>query len=99
MGTRTVQIDGDLTYPLSGLNVLDWRNVDRTHNNVPPSYNIFIRYRDSGITSRNLEYSNDDNGKYMENQFDLNEITEKYGEMCSVEAHYESDFVDELEKY
>ena len=99
MGTRTVQIDGDLTYPLSGLNVLDWRNSDRTHNNIPPSYNIFIRYRDSGITSRNLESSNDDNGKYQENQFNLNEITEKYDEMCSVEAHYESDFVDELEKY
>ena len=99
MGTRVIQIDGDLTYPLSGLNVLDWRNADRTHNNVPPSYNIFIRYRDFGITSRNLESSNDDNGKYLENQFDLNEITEKYGEMCSVEAHYESDFVDELEKY
>ena len=106
MGTRTFQIDGDLTYPLSGLNVLDWRNADRTHNNVPPSYNIFIRYKDSGIASRKVEYRNsdelvqtDNNGKYQENKFDLNEITEKYGELCSVEAHYESNFVDELEKY
>lgn len=105
MGTKTVQIDGNLTYPLSGLNVLDWRNADRTHNNVPPSYNIFIRYRDSGMTSRKLESRNSDGQiqynvvEYPEYQVDLNELAEKYCGLCSVEAHYESNFVDELEKY
>lgn len=105
MGTRIFQIDGNLTYPLSGLNVLDWRNIDRTHNNIPPSYSIFIRYKDSGMTSRKLESRNSDGQiqynvvEYPEYQVDLNELAEKYGGLCSVEAHYESDFVDELEKY
>ena len=95
-----------MTYPLSGLNILDWRNIDRTHNNIPPSYNIFIRYKDSGMTSRKLEYRNSDEliqddevVEYPEYKVDLNEIAEKYGCLCSVEAHYESNFVDELEKY
>ena len=105
MGTRIFQIDGNLTYPLSGLNVLDWRNADRTHNNIPPSYNIFIRYKDSGMTSRKLKSRNSDGQiqynvvEYPEYQVDLNELAEKYGGLCSVESHYESNFVDELEKY
>ena len=109
MGTRTIQIDGNLTYPLSGLNVLDWRNADRTHNNIPPSYNIFIRYKDSGITPRKAESRNSDelvqndktgkNTEYPEYKVDLNALAEKYGGLCSVEAHYKSNFVDKLEKY
>lgn len=31
--------------------MVDWRNGDRTHNNIPPSTNIYIRFR------RNLLYS------------------------------------------
>ena len=37
--------------------------------------------------------------EYPEYQVDLNELAEKYGGLCSVESHYESNFVDELEKY
>ena len=33
----------DFTYPLYGENVLDWRTRTRTHNNVPPSLNMYIR--------------------------------------------------------
>lgn len=36
--------DGKLTYPLYGQNVLDFRTRDRSHNNVPPSLNIYARY-------------------------------------------------------
>ena len=33
----------EFTYPLYGENVLDWRTRTRTHNNVPPSLNMYIR--------------------------------------------------------
>lgn len=33
-----------LTEPLYGQNVLDWRCPDRTHNNLPPSTNVIVRY-------------------------------------------------------
>jgi hypothetical protein len=36
--------DNELTYPLYGENVLDYRNRRRSHNNVPPVTNIHIRY-------------------------------------------------------
>ena len=58
------------------------------------------------MTSRKLESRNSDEliqddevVEYPEYKVDLNEISEKYGSLCSVEAHYESNFVDELEKY
>ena len=33
-----------LTYPLYGENVLGWRATKKSHNNVPPSCNLYIRY-------------------------------------------------------
>ncbi len=39
--------DGQLTYPLHGENVLDWRNPKKTHNNIPPSLNVIIKYKES----------------------------------------------------
>lgn len=32
--------------PLSGMNILDYRIPWRSHNNIPPSYNIYVRYKD-----------------------------------------------------
>ena len=45
---------GQLTYPLWGENVLDWRTPDKTHNNVPPSLNIYIRYKSKLVQSQAL---------------------------------------------
>jgi hypothetical protein len=30
--------------PLSGANIVDWRNQTEAHNNIPPSLNVYIRY-------------------------------------------------------
>ena len=37
----------EITYPLYGENVLDWRYAKRSHNNLPPYTNIYIRYNDT----------------------------------------------------
>ena len=42
-GLAVVSADG-LTYPLWGQNVIDWRNRTKTHDNIPPSVNIYVRY-------------------------------------------------------
>ena len=36
--------DGQMTYPLYGQNAIDFRNRKRTHNNVPPSTNVYVKY-------------------------------------------------------
>ena len=33
-----------LRFDEGGQNVLDWRCPDRTHNNLPPSTNVIVRY-------------------------------------------------------
>jgi hypothetical protein len=51
---------GELTYPLWGQNILDWRNPRQEHNNVPPSLNIYVRYCKSqarDIPSKPLTYA------------------------------------------
>lgn len=50
-GTNLSPIDeaieqSEITYPLWGQNVIDWRTREKTHNNVPPSLNIYIRYKE-----------------------------------------------------
>lgn len=95
-----------LTYPLSGLNILDWRNPDRTHNNIPPSYNVLVRYKEKTTTKRSISMIDSesicqrrresDQDKY---EVDLIQHTDKYGHNFSVESQYESNFVDELDKY
>ena len=35
------------TFPLWGQNVLDWRDDERRHNNMPPSLNIYVRYMEA----------------------------------------------------
>lgn len=35
---------GELTYPLWGQNVINWRTRTRTHDNIPPSFNVHVRY-------------------------------------------------------
>ena len=50
---------GQLTYPLWGENVLDWRTPNKAHNNVPPSLNIYIRYKSKLAqyqTSYNMQF-------------------------------------------
>ena len=34
--------NGDLTQPLYGQNIMNWRNRERTHNNIPPSANVYV---------------------------------------------------------
>lgn len=41
-----VGLPHESTYPLYGENVLDWRNPAKAHNNMPPSHNIYIRYKE-----------------------------------------------------
>lgn len=40
-----VPVSETLTYPLYGQNVLDWRDPRKAHNNIPPSTNIFVRFK------------------------------------------------------
>ena len=58
IGTTVLPISPDeesvLTFPLYGQNVINWRNSDRTHNNVPPSTNIYVRY--SKTQANNIGY-------------------------------------------
>ena len=41
--------EGNLTYPLWGENVIDWRTPNKFHNNVPPCVNIRVRYADRDV--------------------------------------------------
>lgn len=50
MTTQDVQ-QGNLTYPLWGENVIDWRTPGKTHNNVPPCVNIRVRYAETDIAN------------------------------------------------
>lgn len=73
VGTRISPLEHDstgedLTYPLWGQNVLDWRNPKKEHNNIPPSLNIYVRYLAS--ENRSVERS-------------LSSQTETYGELVS----------------
>lgn len=43
--------DDELTQPLYGQNILDWRNRQRTHNNIPPVSNVFAMRIKRDITS------------------------------------------------
>lgn len=43
--------DDELTQPLYGQNILDWRNRQRTHNNIPPVSNVFAMRIKKDITS------------------------------------------------
>ena len=45
---------GQLTYPLWGQNILDWRTPRKEHNNIPPSLNIYIRYKSKLVQSQTL---------------------------------------------
>ena len=37
-------LDGQPTFPLSGQNILGFRDKARTHNNIPPCTNVHVRY-------------------------------------------------------
>lgn len=89
------------------MNVIDWRNQDRTHNNIPPSYNIYVRYKDGTenpidaisselFSSKNSSISYED---YPEYEIDLVKLADDCYGISSIESHYESNLVDELEKY
>lgn len=80
--------NGILTYPLQGYNVLFWRYPDRTHNNIPPSYNVYVRYKDTA-SSRFI------NKDFVEPP-ELDSVVEN---LIPVEAQYYSNFVTELEEY
>ena len=44
--------DSDLTYPLYGQNVVDWRDRTKPHDNMPPSTNVYVRCKPA--TTRKL---------------------------------------------
>lgn len=98
-----VGIGDVLTYPLSGLNILDWRNPDRTHNNIPPSYNVLVRYKEKTTTKRSVSRVDSESICHTRSESDHNYLhsirTDSSVYTCSVEAQYESNFVDELDKY
>ena len=86
---------GDLTYPLWGQNVLDWRNNDKTHNNVPPSLNIYVKYKGS-LTTRSdvsevpLTYEEATRGAALTRDASQANVG------SAAEAQYESKMVAEL---
>ena len=76
--------NGNLTYPLWGENVIDWRNPEKTHNNVPPCTNIRVRYTNQdisdleGFMKRDLNLNSSDvEAKYESLQ--VADLEEEYG--------------------
>lgn len=80
--------DQGLTYPLWGQNVLDWRSPTKTHNNIPPSSNVWVRYKKHiDAESRGVAP-------------DMADIAPRAIEgMNAVEAQYHASTVAELESY
>ena len=87
----------EITYPLYGENVIDWRYAKKSHNNLPPYSNIYIRYNQRIVnktvkTIRSVEnISNDKEQK--ETSVDSKKTS------SIIEAQYESKEVNELDSY
>lgn len=98
-------LDDRMTYPLGGENVLDWRNSDRTHNNMPPTCNIYIRCCNQSTIPPNASAKNSISLKNsmvfrdtLQNWIDQTvhplDIDNSYSQ-----AKYKSNRVSELEDY
>ena len=87
--------DGTLTYPLWGQNILDWRTPKQTHNNVPPSLNVFVRYLDETDDAWVV-------GDSEETVLSFRGLARRGvadGDPSAADAQYESKMVCELEQY
>lgn len=92
--------ENEMTYPLWGQNVLDWRTPKKTHNNVPPSLNIYVRYwEQSQATIREATRSVEDCEEMFKR---ISQIREAYGQFhqeCAAEPQYGSSMACELPNY
>ena len=87
------RMQGTLTYPLFGENVLDWRNPQKSHNNIPPSSNIWIRYKiheDAKQTRAVGQEFEETMRAVSDSQAEIDKV---------VEAQYQSSMVCDLESY
>lgn len=60
--------DDEMTYPLYGQNVIDFRTRTHSHNNVPPSLNVYVRY---GGASRSALSTMSKRGGVPEDNFSI----------------------------
>lgn len=87
-----------LTYPLFGQNMLDWRTPRRTHNNVPPCMNVYVKYMEKVVDSRKETLCSSS----FPDMVTRNGVVVGKGaakQDSSVEAQYKSYMVNELEEY
>ena len=91
-----------LTYPLGGQNVIDWRSRRRTHNNMPPVTDIWIRCKEyMAGDEANLPTTRFGEAiSEQQTQIDNNDIVaDSMTRECIIEAQYDSKTVPELESY
>ena len=74
---------------------MDWRIPDRTHNNVPPSLNIYVRYYPLTWSGTYSMSSYGDVVKHIEGMRSSGEEED----VSTAEAQYESSMVCELPAY
>ena len=85
-----------ITYPLYGENVFDWRYTKRSHNNLPPYTNIYIRYNDTIQQKKSaVEMSSSFESRNLGQELEKLETTKS----SIIEPAYESKNVYELESY
>ena len=90
-----------LTYPLYGQNMLDWRTPRRTHNNVPPCMNVYVKYMEKVVGSRKGTLCSSFPDMVTRNGGGIGNGDSVWAakQNSSVEAQYKSYMVNELGEY
>ena len=100
---HVIQETETLTYPLWGQNVLDWRNPKKTHNNIPPSLNIYVRYwRTAPASIRGVMESVESCEEVFKRIAQIREASQSSQiarEDSAAESRYDSAMVCECPKY
>lgn len=91
-----------LTFPLYGQNIMDWRTPNKRHNNVPPCLNVYVKYMEGNNTSIGRQALAFPCTAIKQESSSRDVVVSQPLQVkkdSMVEAQYKSSTVNDLEKY